>query len=421
MYSYNLTRTIFKVTVKLVCLILLSACNLIDQTNKSKEKETNVEALNIQRINFFTENDLIIIPISIEGQEYRFLFDTGSPTLISLQLSKKLNLTQQKQIKTVDSQGNSQRLNYVKINEVTIKNAIFNNINAGVVDFKQTPAIACLSIDGVVGANIIRKYCWQIDYVNQQLLLARNASLLLKNAQTKQTRYCIPFSVDANGTPIISVKIKDTEIKDFKMDTGSVGFISIDKDYYSELNENNTILKQRTSYGANLVGLFGAAENDTLKQLLITELTVGEKLSLIHQTIDLRPTNLSLMGNAFLRNFCVTIDSENNCLLLEPLAKFHNTYYHTFGISFKKEETNIVVSMITENSPAQDYGLQVGDTILQINGLDVTKSIEDSYCQIIRWMRNKEIDVLSLKWLKNGLKNECKLYPLPALSVIDMN
>jgi len=420
MFLYNLLSLLGKQITVVFCLFFICSCHSIDRINGEK---TILDQRNnqIEQIDFTIENDLIIIPIHIDGEKYRFLFDTGSPTLISEQLSKKINLTQQKQIKTIDSQGNSQRLNYVKINEIAIENKQFNNISAGIVDFQQTAAIACLNIDGVIGANIIRKFCWQIDYTNKKIWISSIATSLLSSSEKRKKRYCLPFSVDINGTPIIPMKIGRTEIKNFRMDTGSVSFVSIDKDYYDELNQTNTILKQRVSYGTNLVGLFGTADKDTIKQLLITELTIGDKLSLLHQTIDLRPTNLSLMGNAFLRNFLVTIDSENNCLLLEPLSEIQNYFAHSFGIALQKENSKIIVSMLTEGSSAQSCGLQIGDTILQINGLDVTNSCQEDYCQIIRWFRNREIDNMYLVWDKHGIKNDCQLFALPYLSNNETN
>lgn len=395
--------------VLLTGLLLLTSCQqqLVGLFRKGEysQKEGIVE------VPFTIENGLIIVPTEINGETYRFLLDTGAPNVVSTELAEKLNFKKRRDIRTNDSQGNSSMLSYVKLGKVSIQGADFTNTTAAVANLKQADAIACLNIDGLIGANLMRKAYWQIDYSKNILHIISHK----ENLSVPDNSYSIPFTAEATGTPIIHLKIGQTDIKRLKMDTGSVGFLSTDKDHYKDLKAKGEILAENTAYGTNSVGLFGASEKDTVRQVLVKTLSMGN-LDLDQQIIDLRQSKLSLLGNSFFKNFLVTIDWKSNILYLSPQGKFCNSFAESFGISLMKEGEKMVVTMITEGSPAQQAGIRIGDIVLRVNDVDVAHTTLDEYCKVIKLVRVKEVETLRLVLDKDGGKNEYFLTKMPVLS-----
>lgn len=393
----------------IISLLLLTSCQqqIIGLFNKGEysRKEEVVE------VPFIVENGLMIIPVEIEGETYRFLLDTGAPNVLSKELCEKLKLKKSRSIKTVDSQGNSSVLDYVKVPKITIKNAVFTSTTAAVADLKHADAIACLNIDGLIGSNLMRKAYWQIDSKNNIVRIATSRNKLV----VPENSYSIPFTTEITGTPLIHLKIGQTTIKALKMDTGSVGFLSTDYEYYNELKTNEYILAERSSYGTSSVGLFGTSEKDTIKQVLLKNFSMGN-LMLSDQIIDLKRSKHSLLGMSFLKNYLVTIDWNNNVLFLSPDGEFQNSFAESFGISLLKEGDKMVVSLISEGSVAQQMGIKVGDVVLRVNDVDVAHTTLEEYCRVIKLVRVKEVEILQLVLERDGGKNEFFITKMPVLS-----
>lgn len=391
-----------------VLLLLLTSCqqHIIGLFKKGEyaKKEEIVE------IPFTIESGLIIIPVEIEGETYRFLLDTGAPNVVSKELSDKLKFKKKRSIKTVDSQGNSSVLDYVKVSKINIRNAVFLNTTAAVADLKQADAIACLNIDGLIGANLMRKAYWQIDCQQKILRIITNPEKL----NIPKESYAIPFIADVTGTPLVHLKIGQLDVRRLKIDTGSVGFLSTDINIYSAIKEKDYILKERSSYGTSSVGLFGTSEKDTIKQVLLKDFSMGN-LCVINQTIDLKHGKSSLLGMSFLRNYTVTLDWKSNTLFLTPHGNFSNSFAETFGISMFKEGDKMVVSLITEGSDAQKSGIAIGDTVLRVNDVDVTHTTLEEYCNVIKLVRIKGVESIQVVIDKNGQKNEYFLNKMPVL------
>lgn len=390
-------------------LLLLTSCQqqLIGLFQKGEYMRHN----EVIEIPFTVENGLMIIPVDIEGETYRFLFDTGAPNVVSTELSERLKLKKSRSIKTVDSQGNESLLDYVKVQKINISGAAFVNTTAAVADLKQAEAIACLNIDGLIGANLMRKAFWQIDSQKNVIRIASDFDQLTRPVNG----YVVPFTTEVTGTPLIHLRMGHVDVKKLKMDTGSVGFLSTDSESYNGLKSENQILAERSSYGASSVGLFGTSENDTIRQVLVKELSMGN-LSVTGQVIDMKRSKSSLLGMSFLRNYLVTIDWKNNLVYLYPQGEFQNAYAESFGISLFKEGDKMVVSLIADGSSAQQQGIKVGDVVLRVNDVDVAHTTLEEYCKIIKLVRVKEVETLQIVLDRNGGKDEYFLTKMPPLS-----
>lgn len=374
------------------------------------KKGDYIQKKELVEIPFTCENDLLIVPVEISGKTYRFLFDTGAPNVVSKELNEQLQFKHRRKVRTIDSQGNASVLDYVKINKLQLNDAEFVNNTAAVADLRQADAIACLNLDGIIGANLMREAVyWQIDFETKKIRLAENINKLA----IPEGSYTIPFSSGFTGTPIISLKIGDVDVKKITFDTGSAGFLSIDNQHLKEVEKDKHIIAERNSFGINSVGLFGASQKDTVRHLLVESLSMGT-LTVNEVQLDGKNVKSSLLGISFLKNFLVTIDWKDNVIYLSPRGEFRNTFAESFGISLIKEGDKMVVSMLTDGSIAQQMGIAIGDVVLRVNDIDVAHTTLEEYCQIIQLARMKETEVLQLVLDKDG-KNEYFITKMPTL------
>ncbi|HSS98692.1 MAG TPA: PDZ domain-containing protein, partial [Terriglobales bacterium] len=79
-----------------------------------------------------------------------------------------------------------------------------------------------------------------------------------------------------------------------------------------------------------------------------------------------------ILGSEFLRQFVVTFDLANNRIFLkkDPLFKRDLYRFTAVGFQFARQTDNTYAVMgIWKNSPAQEAGIKVGDRILSVNGV----------------------------------------------------
>lgn len=224
----------------------------------------------------------------------------------------------------------------------------------------------------------------------------------------------IAFNTEITGTPYFTVLFGSTEMKRLQLDTGSVGFLSIDNSTYSELVEKNQVLNERISYGINTVGLFGASSTDTTRQVLVSDLMLGN-LHLQKQVLDVKRSNQNLLGMSFLKNYLVTIDWHSQQVYLLPRQEILNDYAESFGIGLLRSGNVMKVSFISEGSDAHHHGIQIGDVVLRVNDFDLTDVQLEDYCKILKLVRLKEVDELKMVIQRNGLKDEIVIHKLSNL------
>src|SRR5690606_3325537 len=107
-------------------------------------------------------------------------------------------------------------LEYVILDEITIGCVNFLNTGAAIADLKRSSVIACLDIDGIIGANLMQKAIWQIDYQNQVLRVSNTLnSFNIENGKH------IQFNQKFTGTPIVDVNLNGVVAKNVTIDTGS--------------------------------------------------------------------------------------------------------------------------------------------------------------------------------------------------------
>jgi len=342
----------------------------------SVTKVSNIEVINIE-----IRNNLIIVPITIKGKEYRFLFDTGAPFSISKELQENTNFKTVSKGNIVDSDYNRKKVKWVQVNSINIGNVLFKNQTAFVGDFDANPIMNCLGIDGIIGSNLIRQYNWTIDQEKYALSLSSKTGV-----DTREESFVLPFKTDNQYNIFVDINIGKSSIKNVLVDYGSNGSIALSNEIFAVLQEKNIINKTFIEKGINQSGIIGKPV-ELNRKISYSDSVRINNLSI--ENVMLRTGKTVSLGNDFLSRFKVTIDWNNKNLYLLKSDKARdkaNTAGFRIGYTLEK---GIYVQSVMEKSDAYNKGIRPNMEVVKIDSLDFKNGSE--FCDYVDHRLNNQI------------------------------
>ncbi|WP_419867900.1 aspartyl protease family protein [Chryseobacterium sp. CT-SW4] len=363
------------------CMIFISAQNKRFFETGQVDLKTPVEKINLKYA-----NELAFVQVNINGKFYNFLLDTGAPTVISKAVYEELKLSKKYKTRVKDSQKNVQQQIFTHLPEMRVDQVVFKNIGAMVMDLTISE-LGCFKIDGILGANQMAKVFWKINYSENSILVTKD----LANFDFKNYNAVIPFTTQAQKTPIVESKLSGKKIN-MTFDTGFSGSLKIqDKDYDPEMNSGESV----ETYGTNSVGAFGGAK--PAEGYIFTT----DKLSIGNQNFSkeiVMTGNSNLVGNGFLKDFSFILDWKNNKVYLQQVKTSpSNLESFGFGYRFIEEKPVIVYVFKDENLP-----LKIGDSILSINDVSFENLNKESACFYYINRVESESNTIKVKVKRNG-------------------
>ena len=395
--------------ILLACLagFLLSSCNLFKTVKILKAGYVAQNNFHVE-IPFEYRLGLIIIKVNIEGKTYDFLLDSGAPNLISKSLAADIGLKPKSTYKTSDSNDTESTLAFTTLANVTIGGVDFIHTGAAIADLESSQEVACLRIQGVIGANLMRKAIWKIDYVNQKIICTNR----LENLKLPSKIEKIPFYTDVLGAPLCDVRVNGILEKDVVIDLGSNGAIELSDKYFEKLKAQTPNLKSITTPGRHSSGLYGTGEMKIQYHAVADQVAYGS-VALKNQIVAFAAGSATL-GNKFLKNYDLILDFNNKEALLAQQREYDFSKLEGHGFSWMFDRGELVVGALTENSEAEQKGLQIGDRILAVNETDYTQIKAGDWCTL---MDNKQTDTVVLIVSNAKQKREVALHKGILLSV----
>lgn len=395
------TKTI-KVILFSIIVLHIHSCSIFKHTIYLGKGETLTSNF-IDTLQFETIYGLPIVTVTINGsdEQYKFLFDMGATTtIISSELSEKLELESLYYFKSTDSQGKTKKHDYVKIDSLKIGNTIFYDFVAGETTYPENSILRCALPDGILGANVMKSLIWQVDYKNEYLIFSDN----IENFNIADEIVRIKMSrKPPSSCPYITISKNGEKTRGIIFDTGSNGGINIPLSKKNDFEPTVKLIDQSTQ------GLFGAGA-DTIYHSDNQNIKIGS-IELDNVPVEYNFRGKKIIGNAFLKNFLITADFRSRNIYLKPNKKieFDRTDFSGYGFSCSIFDTSIVVSSIYENSPAELAGMQINDTITHLNNLPVN-SYFDTFCDFYKWFyefhRLDKTIVVSIKGRQSALSIE---------------
>ena len=358
----------------ILSLIFLTNCSISKKTHLLKLGSIKQKEFN-QKIYFDTKAGLPIIKITINGTEANFLFDTGAPNVISLELAAKLNLKMVTTNYVKDAGGYSEIMEYVMVDSITINSINFLNTCAIVADLNSSQITSCFKIDGIIGANLMRKAFWKINYDEKSIQFSNNlAKLMDSDIWTK-----IEFKPNQAGSPKVNLLLNDTKIFNLTFDTGFNGNISVAKNTIHSLNQTGFPINKTYRTGSSSYSINGLSKIDTTYYAKINSIKLGE-LKLKDNIIEFQ-RHSNLIGTKFLSNFILLLDWENNRIYLKKLRDNPSNKLETFGFKVILKNNKVIIGSVFRDSQAWNK-LKIGDEITEVNSANYMNLSQSDLCEL---------------------------------------
>ncbi|WP_317194440.1 aspartyl protease family protein [Allomuricauda sp. CAU 1633] len=403
-----------------------------------------------QKIKFELINNIIIIPININGTELKFVLDSGvsKPILFNLSDQDSIPINNVSEVtvrglgggepmKALSSSGNAFKLGKAK----NYSQELYVVLDKG-INFSTSLGVP---VHGILGYEIFRDFVVEINYNSQNLKLHNPRLYEAKRSKKSQT---LPISIEKRKAYVEgTVLMTDSENIPVKLlvDTGSSDALWLfhqpekgleipEKHYEDYLGRglSGDIFGKRTKVNGVKIGdfelkdakaafpyreSFGFIENLGDRNGSVG----GEILKRFNIILDYRKGLVTLQKNGNFRTpfqyNLAGIDLQHNGLryIAESIAGLDGVVREDNNSSFGNVQIllenktrlslvpEIIVSGIRAGSPAAEAGLREGDVILAVNGKSIHRYKLQEVLKMLNEKEGKRIKVLIERYNKDLL------------------
>ncbi|EZH72771.1 hypothetical protein ATO12_21815 [Aquimarina atlantica] len=363
------------------------------------------------KIRFELANNLIVVPVVVNGVELSFILDTGVGSTIIFSVDNKSSLELKNASKIyLRGLGDNEPVEAIKSinNEVRIGDAVSTNHKIYLVldeSINFSPRMG-FPVHGIIGHDFIKNFVLDINYAKQYIKMYNPGSYTYKKCKK-----CYQTKIDfreKKKRPFITAQYESANgLIDINLllDSGSGSslwlFENKEKGIYAGKNSFRDFLGK--GFSGDIYG-----EKTKIKELRIgdfkmKEVTASFPDSIYIQGISLNNRQGSLGGN-ILRRFNLILDYTRQKISFKRNSFFYKPFhYNMSGLTIQhtgftavrnyKEEDRVYLGLnklvnqktieltnnfilqpkyeildVRPNSPADLAGLKKGDVILQVNG-----------------------------------------------------
>lgn len=411
------------------------------------------DAVSRDKIPFELVNNLVIIPVEINGTELSFLLDTGvnSTLLFSVEEldSLQLNNAQPVKLRGLGQGGSIDAIvsnnNTIKIGKAIDKQHRIYMVLDKKINFSTRMGIP---IHGIVGFDLFKDFVVKTDYSSKRLTIYKPDKY-----RKRKCKNCSDFRlVFHNKKPFITVHI-ESETRETEslvlIDTGSSDGLWL-------FDETDFILNNPKNYFDDFLGLglsgniFGKRSKIRglrLNSLRLEGVTTSFPDSNTVRNIRSLPQRKGSLGSEVLRRFTVIMDYRNQTMTLKKNSHFDDPFYYNMAgltlehdglipvrevdyfkidpVTMTKEKREasaifdvyksptlqfflapkFVVAEVREGSPAAIAGIMKGDEVLSING---KASYKYKLYELISLFSSKAGRTIHMEISRNGINQKKK-------------
>lgn len=407
-----LSRIIFGIV-----LILSFGQDLKAQENTSQSNfELTSRKNRSVTIGFKLYNNLIVIPISINGSDtLNMILDTGvKNTLItSLQSNEEISLNYSRTLR-IGGLGEGESIEALASYGNTIK--MDRAIGRGqevlvlVEDIFFLSALLGTNVHGLIGHSVFKDFIVEIDYDKKRIKLHNQERFKRDYLKRKKSRKwtALPLTF-RDEKPYLDLEITESDgsksTVNLLIDSGASHTMAL---YYSA-NEELDLPEQRirsflgSGLSGEIHGYLGKLDELKIGEYILNEPIAsypdeeGIKRALVYSARD------GSIGADVLRRFKLFFNYSDSTLLLQPNKFFKDKFtYNMSGLDIGAPYPNIPLYEITqvrEGSIADISGLQKGDIISELNG---KRAIKYSINEVISIFQGKSGGKINIRVMRNN-------------------
>ena len=365
----NISKSLFlRVWIGVICIVLITACSRLPHPKIPEFQAGNVTAVPMQLLHTGDLGGLPAVPVMIAGRKTWWLVDTGSShNLVSPQLARVLHLptAAKSEVSTI---AGKRLTGYYRLPLMQIGAVELENQSAAAVDLGLVSAADDLVVDGVLGMPALNRLIVSLDFGQHKAIFSQ----YVPNYQ--QPHSVIPFRL-LGGVPIASLSVLGGRTGEFILDTGNAGGLVMFPSYARR------DYRQRSMAFIEIEDLGGRVPTGLA---LLPHLNIGSwhtqrvPVSLPMRTQGFQRLDGSI-GNAIFTGQTLTFDFPSQHLLLSA-SQDSDSLPGQFGFLLA---ANNQVEVVLPNSPAARMGIQVGDSILTVNGQNTREASSHRIWQVL--------------------------------------
>ncbi len=392
-----------------------------------------------QKVKFKLINNLIIMPIEVNGTELSFILDSGvgKPILFNVSDQDSIQINNVSEI-TIRGLGESEPIkalsskkNFFKVGEVrNVDQDLFVVMDKSL---NFSPSLG-IPVHGIIGYQLFRDFVVDINYGKQVIKFYNPYDYKLKNARKaevlplkiREKKAYVNAKIHMNGKDDLSVRML--------VDTGSSDAIWLFENQNIGVPEKNYEDFLGKGLGGNIFGKRTKVNTISLGRFSLKDAKAAfPDMKTFNNIKNLGNRNGSV-GGEVLKRFNIVFDYKNERMIIRKNSNFSKPFHYNLsglelqhdGVRYvsesltksngvlKSDDSNtfgnvqillenstrlslvpeIVVSAIRAGSPAESAGLQEGDVILAVNGKRVYSYKLQEIMHMLNQKEGKRIQLL---------------------------
>ena len=309
------------------------------------------------------ENGRIYLPVTIDGETYRFLLDTGAS--MGAVYDGSPTASDGFPVGTItshDATGQTRSTEVIRLPDLHIGCLTISGYHANRL---RRPS-ANRKCEGVIGFDIFRKgLLCKIDIENHRLILTDRKNHF-RQEQGYETRYRLHRHI-----PFVTLSPFEGYSHEARFDTGDRSLYAISKQDYGKVESGMWNVEGQT-VGSLRISHFGAETTDTVTALCIDSLRWGNfTFQNVHTLTAQGP---SAIGSAILDYGSVIINPRRSRLIFQPYDGGSQCIVdnHLPDIYYIPNAQGLpTVGLVWENCEPYRQGFRQGDVILQIDNTPI--------------------------------------------------
>ncbi|WP_027672305.1 aspartyl protease family protein [Rheinheimera baltica] len=301
-------------------------------------------------LTFDYKKDLIIVQATVGAKPGQFLLDTAAfDSKIERSFATALSLNPVTTKKVTTAQGVDGEVSVTQIPEFVLGQAKFTKTSAGILTFGDTSATQCIAPQGLIGANLMSRGYWKIDYQAQTLSISEHPLALPDNVTKLDFKH-----PTLSAVPAIKLKVAGLEVSDVLFDTGYNGGLVLPRNLADRFDSSSSmnILDQSTS------GIFGTKQDD----IVVKQLDVEIGAASMRIPVEFSSLDKALLGNDILEHFDVYLDYQQDAIYLLQRTEVEVDSPRPFVVGIATNNEWVV------NRALASHPFKLGDRIRTING-----------------------------------------------------
>lgn len=321
------------------------------------------------------------VSVVVGGKPRRFLVDTGAVTVVTPRLQQELGFpVSPDSVALHDVNETVQTKPVVTLTRLLLGDLIVRNTPTVVMDMGLMNF--CPKADGILGSNLFRNSILAFDAKRRKLVVTDDLTKVMANIPFDPATYSRIEFPDAQSTPYIELVLDGVRVQAM-FDSGDRHFVSLPRTVWEQhrpLFKGTAVVD--TTTGVSGMGLYGFEPIQTKYRVKFYRMQFANRtLSDVVVTTDASAT--PRVGFALLTYGSIIVDYKHGRFYLAARRKqLRGNHKPDFGLSPALAAGKLILGMVWKNSPVAEAGLQPGDQLLAINGLNTDDQLWENGCTL---------------------------------------